>query len=32
VIVHGREQSLETRQSLLLDRYRTLPVPRDGSR
>jgi imidazolonepropionase-like amidohydrolase len=32
VLVHGREQSLETRQSLLLDRYRTLPVPRDGSR
>jgi imidazolonepropionase-like amidohydrolase len=32
VLVHGREQSLETRQTLLLDRYRTLPVPRDGSR
>ena len=32
VIIHGREQSLETRQTLLLDRYRTLPVPRDGSR
>ncbi len=32
VIIHGREQALETRQTLLLDRYRTLPVPRDGSR
>lgn len=32
VLIHGREQSLETRQTLLLDRYRTLPVPRDGSR
>jgi imidazolonepropionase-like amidohydrolase len=32
VFVRGREQSLETRQSLLLERYRTLPVPRDGSR
>lgn len=32
VFVRGREQALETRQSLLLDRYRTLPVPRDGSR
>jgi imidazolonepropionase-like amidohydrolase len=32
VFVHGREQSLETRQTLLRDRYRTLPVPRDGSR
>jgi imidazolonepropionase-like amidohydrolase len=32
VLVHGREQSLETRQTLLLDRYRSLPVPRDGSR
>ncbi len=34
VIVHGREQSLETRQSLLLDRYRLLhsvmPGPHDG--
>jgi imidazolonepropionase-like amidohydrolase len=32
VFVHGKEQSLETRQTLLRDRYRTLPVPRDGSR
>jgi imidazolonepropionase-like amidohydrolase len=32
VFVRGREQSLETRQTLLLQRYRTLPVPRDGSR
>jgi imidazolonepropionase-like amidohydrolase len=32
VFVRGREQSLETRQSLLLQRYRTLPVSRDGSR
>lgn len=32
VFVRGREQSLETRQTLLRDRYRTLPVPRDGSR
>jgi imidazolonepropionase-like amidohydrolase len=32
VFVRGREQSLETRQKLLLERYRTLPVPRDGSR
>jgi len=32
ILVHGREQSLETRQTLLLQRYRTLPVPRDGSR
>jgi imidazolonepropionase-like amidohydrolase len=32
VFVRGREQSLETRQTLLLERYRTLPLPRDGSR
>jgi imidazolonepropionase-like amidohydrolase len=32
VFVHGKEQSLETRQILLRDRYRTLPVPRDGTR
>jgi imidazolonepropionase-like amidohydrolase len=32
VLVHGREQSLRTRQTLLLERYRRLPVPRDGSR
>jgi imidazolonepropionase-like amidohydrolase len=32
VFVRGREQSLETRQTLLFERYRTLPVPRDGSR
>jgi imidazolonepropionase-like amidohydrolase len=32
VFVRGREQPLETRQSLLLQRYRTLPPPRDGSR
>jgi imidazolonepropionase-like amidohydrolase len=32
VLVRGREQVLETRQTLLRDRYRTLPVPRDGSR
>jgi imidazolonepropionase-like amidohydrolase len=32
VIVRGRLQSLVTRQRLLLDRYRTIPVPRDGSR
>lgn len=32
VFVHGQEQSLVTRQTLLRDRYRTLPVPRDGSR
>jgi imidazolonepropionase-like amidohydrolase len=32
VLVRGREQSLRTRQTLLLERYRTLPVPRDGSR
>jgi imidazolonepropionase-like amidohydrolase len=32
VFVRGREQPLETRQTLLLQRYRTLPVPRDGSR
>ena len=32
VFIRGREQSLETRQTLLLERYRTLPLPRDGSR
>ncbi len=32
VFVRGREQSLETRQTLLLDRYRTLPFLHDGSR
>lgn len=32
VFVRGREQSLETRQSLLLNRYRSLPFVRDGSR
>jgi imidazolonepropionase-like amidohydrolase len=32
VFVRGEELSLETRQTLLLNRYRTLPVPRDGSR
>ncbi len=32
VFVRGREAPLETRQTLLLERYRTLPVPRDGSR
>jgi imidazolonepropionase-like amidohydrolase len=32
VLVRGREQSLRTRQTLLLQRYRKLPVPRDGSR
>jgi imidazolonepropionase-like amidohydrolase len=32
VFVRGRKESLETRQTLLLDRYRTLPVVRDGSR
>jgi imidazolonepropionase-like amidohydrolase len=32
VFVRGEELSLETRQTLLLERYRTLPVPRDGSR
>lgn len=32
VFVRGREQSLETRQTLLRDRYRTLPVSRDGLR
>jgi imidazolonepropionase-like amidohydrolase len=30
VFVRGREQSLETRQTLLLQRYRTLPVSRTG--
>src|SRR6185437_8202637 len=32
VIVRGREVPLETRQTLLLDRYRTLPVTRAGSK
>jgi imidazolonepropionase-like amidohydrolase len=32
VFVRGREQSLDTRQTLLLERYRTLPLPHDGSR
>jgi imidazolonepropionase-like amidohydrolase len=32
VWVRGHEQSLVTRQTLLLERYRKLPVPRDGSR
>jgi imidazolonepropionase-like amidohydrolase len=32
VFVRGREQSLETRQSLLLNRYRILPFLHDGSR
>jgi len=32
VFVRGAEQPLETRQTLLLRRYRTLPVVRDGSR
>jgi imidazolonepropionase-like amidohydrolase len=32
VFVRGREQSLETRQTLLLNRYRTVPFVRDGSR
>jgi imidazolonepropionase-like amidohydrolase len=32
VFVRGHEESLETRQTLLLERYRKLPVPRDGSR
>jgi imidazolonepropionase-like amidohydrolase len=32
VFVRGREQSLETRQTLLLNRYRTLPFTHDGSR
>ena len=31
VIIRGREQSLVTRQTLLLDRYRKLPVHREGS-
>jgi imidazolonepropionase-like amidohydrolase len=30
VFVRGRDQPLETRQTLLLQRYRTLPVSRDG--
>ncbi len=32
VIVRGREQSLVTRQTLLLQRYRKLPAFRDGAR
>lgn len=32
VFVRGREESLETRQTLLLQRYRTLPFTHDGSR
>ena len=32
VFVRGREEPLETRQTLLLRRYRTLPVVRDGAR
>jgi imidazolonepropionase-like amidohydrolase len=32
VFVRGREEPLETRQTLLLRRYRTLPVLRDGTR
>jgi imidazolonepropionase-like amidohydrolase len=32
VFVRGREQAIDTRQTLLLERYRTLPRPRDGSK
>jgi imidazolonepropionase-like amidohydrolase len=32
VFVRGREQPLETRQTLLLNRYRTLPFTHDGTR
>jgi len=32
VFVRAREESLETRQTLLLERYRTLPFSHDGSR
>jgi imidazolonepropionase-like amidohydrolase len=32
VFIRGREQSLETRQTLLLNRYRTVPFAHDGSR
>jgi imidazolonepropionase-like amidohydrolase len=32
VFVRGREQSLETRQTLLLNRYRMVPFVHDGSR
>ena len=32
VFIRGKEEPLETRQTLLLNRYRTLPVVRDGSR
>ncbi len=32
VFIRGKEEPLETRQTLLLNRYRRLPVVRDGSR
>jgi imidazolonepropionase-like amidohydrolase len=32
VFVRGREEPLDSRQTLLLRRYRTLPVTRDGAR
>jgi imidazolonepropionase-like amidohydrolase len=32
VFVHGREEPLETRQTLLFNRYRTLPFTHDGLR
>jgi imidazolonepropionase-like amidohydrolase len=32
VFVRGKEESLETRQTLLLQRYRSLPFAHDGSR
>ncbi|MGD0528076.1 MAG: amidohydrolase family protein [Polyangiaceae bacterium] len=32
VFIRGKEESLETRQSLLLQRYRTLPFQHDGGR
>jgi imidazolonepropionase-like amidohydrolase len=32
VFVRGKEESLETRQTLLLQRYRTLPFAHDGGR
>ena len=32
VFIRGKEESLETRQSLLLQRYRTLPFTHDGTR
>jgi imidazolonepropionase-like amidohydrolase len=31
VFIHAREQPLETRQTLLLQRYRSLPIRRGGS-